>query len=382
LYRAIAIFHLGHRLSNSPRDEALTIISHLAEIGPRRAGSPQEATAAAFINGRLRRAGMGVTTHSLLVSPRRRRLYGAAAAAGLFAALTAIFLPLPALALALAAIITLIIDAAIGPLSLIRPYQASQSIIGVQAIAGGAGLASRSPRWRVVLLAPLDSPTEATKLSALAGPSRSAAIARMITLTLVGLAAMAEILSPRHGWALLVVPTAILLALQLAGSLSGPRPALRDGSSGALAAMVLSAQRLRDLEHVEIWAAAIGASALDPGGVEDLLKIYPFERERTLIITLEQLDGGQLCYSIGTRRANQEITTLAAAAFQVTAVERARADGASLSEPLCRRGMRTISLYGHRDSRETAATYRAAAPLSEGAARLITAIVEQLEGEG
>jgi hypothetical protein len=369
-------------LSNSPRDEALTIISHLAEIGPRRAGSPQEATAAAFINGRLRRAGMGVTTHSLAVSPRRRRLYGAAAAAGLFAALTAIFLPLPALALALAAIITLLIDATVGPLSQIRPSQASQSIIGTQAIAGGAGLASRSPRWRVVLLAPLDSPTVATGLSALAGPSRSAAIARVITLALVGLAAMAEILSPHHGWALVVVPAAILLALQLAGSLSGPRPTLRDGSLGALAAMVLSAQRLHDLKHVEIWAAAIGASSVDSGGVEDLLRLYPFERERTLIIALEQLDGGQLCYSLGTRRANREIASLAAAAFQISAVERTRADGASLSEPLCRRGMRAISVYSHSDSREAAATHRATAPLSEGAARLITAIVEQLEGEG
>jgi hypothetical protein len=149
--------------------------------------------------------------------------------------------------------------------------------------------------------------------------------------------------------------------------------------------MVLSAQRLRDLEHVEVWAAAVGASSLDPGGVEDLLRIYPFEQERTLLIALEQLDGGQLCYSVGGRRARQEIASLAALAaesLQIAAVERTRADGATLTEPLRRRDMRAISVYGHSDSGDDAATHQAAAPLSVGTARLIAAIVEQLEDGG
>jgi hypothetical protein len=372
-------------LSSSPRDEALTIISHLAEIGPRCAGSPQEATAAAFVNGRLRRAGMGVTTHSLVVSPRRRRLYGIAAAAGLFAALTAIFLPLPALVLALAAIISLTLDAAFGPLALIGPRHASQSIIGTQAITGGAGLAPRAPRWRVVLLAPLDSPSVATGLSALAGPGLSAALARVIILALVGLAAMAELISPHRGWALLVVPAAILLALQLAASLRGPRPTLHTSNLGALAAMVLATQRLHSLDHVEIWAAAVGASSLDTGGIEDLLAIYPFERERTLIIALEQLDGGQLCYGVNTRRARPEIVRLAAAAAaatQVATVERTRAESSALIEPLRRRGMRAISVYGHSEAGEAPASRHTTATLSAGAALLIAAIVEQLEDGG
>jgi len=369
-------------LSSSPRDEAQTIISQLAEIGPRRAGSPQEATAAAFVNGRLRRADMGVTTHSLLLSPRRRRLYGAAAAAGLLGALTAIFLPLPSLALALAAIITLALDAAIGPLAQIGPRHASQSIIGTQAIVGGAGLASRSPRWRVVILAPLDSPTVAAGLSALAGPSLSAGMARVGALALVGVAALAELASPNRGWVLLVAPAATLLALQLAATLRGPRPAPHDGNLGALAAMVLAAQRLCALEYVEVWAAAVGASSLDPGGVEDLLRIYPFERERTLIIAIEQLDGEQLCYGVD---GPQEIVSLAALAAEVpliAAAQRARAHGAALTEPLRRRGLRTISVYGDSAGGAAAVAPQVAASQSERAALLIAAIVQQLEGGG
>jgi hypothetical protein len=369
-------------LSISPRDEALTIISHLAEIGPRCAGSPQEATAAAFVNGRLRRAGMGVTTHSLGISPRRRRLYGVAAAAGLLAALSAIFMPLPALVLALAAIITLALDTWFGPLVQIGPRHASQSIIGTQAITGGAGLAPRAPRWRVVILVPLDSPTIATGLSALAGPGRSAALARVIALALVGLAALAELMSPHRGWALLVVPAAILLALQLAAALRGPLPASHASNLGAPAALVLAAQGLRSLEHVEIWAAAVGASSLDPGGIEELFRIYPFERERTLVIALEQLDGGELCYSVSARREHQQIVSLATAAgaaIQTAPVERARAEHALLIEPLRRRGIQTMVIYGHSSARHAPATRQTAAPLSADAALLIAAIVEQLE---
>jgi hypothetical protein len=370
-------------LSSSPRDEALAIISHLAEIGPRRAGSPQEATAAAFVNGRLRRAGMGVTTHSLAVTPRRRRLYGTVAAAGLFAALTTIILPLPALALTLAAIAALFLDAAIGPLAQIGPRNASQSIIATQAINGGAGLAPRSPRWRVVILASLDSPTLATGLAVLAGPSRLASAARVIALALVEAAALAELLSPHRGWALLVVPATIALACQLVASLRGPRPAPRDGNLGALAAIVLAAQRLRDLEHVEIWVGAVGATSLDPGGIEDLLRIYPFEPERTLIIALEQIACGQLRYSLDTRHAHQEIVNMAdlAAVVSISPTRRTRSSTAVLIEPLRHRGMHAIAIYSHGESSEATTTREAAALLSEGAALLIAAIVEQLEDQ-
>ncbi len=362
-------------MSISLRDEALTIISHLAEIGSRRASSPQEATAAAFINGRLRRAGMGVTTHALAVSPRRRRLYAAVAAAGIIAALTAIFLPLPALTLALAATIILSLDAARGPLAQIGPRHASQSIVGTQAITGGAGLAPRSPRWRVVILAPLDSPTVATGLSILAGPARPAALARSFSLALVVLVALAELLSPHRGWVLFVVPAAILLTLQLAAALRGPQPAACDGNLGALATLVLAAQRLRTLDHVEIWAAAVGAISLDPGGIDELLRIYPFEPARTLIITLEQFNGEHLYYRINRRRGHQEIINLTNPTLAISADGRSRTEGVALIEPLRRSGMQTVSVYGRSDF----STHKDIALRSEQAALLITAIVEQLE---
>jgi hypothetical protein len=192
-------------------------------------------------------------------------------------------------------------------------------------------------------------------------------------------------MSPHRGWALLVVPAAILLALQLAAALRGPLPASHASNLGAPAALVLAAQGLRSLKHVEIWAAAVGASSLDPGGVEELLRIYPFERERTLVIALEQLDGGELCYSVSARREHQHIVSLATAAgaaLQTAPIKRARAERALLSEPLRRRGIQTMVVYGHSSARHAPTTRQTAAPLSADAALLIAAIVEQLEAAG
>jgi hypothetical protein len=370
--------HQGQGVISGPRDEALTIISHLAEIGPRRAGSPQEATAAAFINGRLRRSGMGVTTHSLPVTPRRRRLYAVTAACGLFAALSAIILPTPALSLALVAIVALLVDSATGPLVSFGPHYASQTIVGTQAIAGGAGLAARVPRWRVVLLAPLDTPSAIGGLASLAGPGHSAAMARLVALGLVALAALAEQLSTQRGWVLLAVPAAVLLAVQLAAALRGPEPAALDGGVGALAALALAAQQLHELEHVEVWAAAIGAAAMDAGGVEGLLRIYPFERERTLIIALERIDCGRLHYSLGRGDAGlRALVAEAAAAAGGDVGEGPRTAGA-LSEPLARRGMRVISLAS--GTEPGAGGGRQADPrIGEVATRLVVALVERLE---
>ncbi|NTV64075.1 MAG: hypothetical protein HGA65_11145 [Oscillochloris sp.] len=293
--------------SSSLRTEVQLLIGHLTEIGTRRAGSPQEATAAAFINARLRRAGMGVSTQPLQVSSRRRRLYGTTAACGLFAALTAILLPTPALVLALAAAVILVIDATRGPLTIPGPRHASQTIIGTQAIAALQHAAPRLPRWRVLLLAPLDSSMATAGIAALAGPSFRVGMARLGALLLVALAAWLHRSHPERGWVLLVIPAVIVLALQIVAVLRGPALAQSDGSICALTTLLLAAQQLHDLQHVEIWAVALGSTSIDPASVEDLLGHYPFEPDHTLVIALDHLVAGQLCLAMNGRYSDQSL---------------------------------------------------------------------------
>ncbi|MGB9632790.1 MAG: hypothetical protein ACPL8I_05650 [Chloroflexaceae bacterium] len=55
-----------HAAANDEATEIEMLVAELAErIGPRRPTSAEEARAAAFVNGRLRRAGMGVAESRL-----------------------------------------------------------------------------------------------------------------------------------------------------------------------------------------------------------------------------------------------------------------------------------------------------------------------------
>ena len=134
------------------RDEAHEIeglLEHLAATAKERAPtSPAEAAAAAFVNGRLRRAGMGVSTYELRAVRRPGGAYMIVGALGLLAAALAPFAPLPSLLLALLLLGALLYDALGAPIPPVGPRRASQNIVGTRAVAGAAGLAPRPPRWR------------------------------------------------------------------------------------------------------------------------------------------------------------------------------------------------------------------------------------------
>ncbi len=265
-------------------------MSHLSDIGVRVAGSPQEATVAAFVNARLRQTGMGVSANPLRLTPRRQRMYALVAAAGLFAALTALVLPIPALILALLGVILLLADQTSGPLVHIGQQLPSQTIVGNRAIAANSSaLGPPPPRWRVVLLAPLDA--------ALVPPSRWAIAARIFPLLLVVCATLFDLLLPARGWVLLSIPASVLLTIQIVLLLRPPQLAPGDADTGALATLLLSAKRLPDMQQVEVWAIVVGASALDPAGIEEMLRIYPFDPQQTLFISMEHVGSGTLHYA-------------------------------------------------------------------------------------
>lgn len=334
-----------------PRDatrELEVLLAQLAEQAyPRLAGSPAEATAAALINGRLRRAGMGVATYPVRVVVRPGGAYVVLGALGVVAAALSPLLPLPSLLLALGVLAWLGADSLGASIPPLGRRSLSQTIIGVRAIEGASGLAPRVPRWRVVLLAPLDSALDWTGLLALAGPGRRSALARLSAAALVALGAALALLLPGLWW-LVGLPGALGCLLLSVAALSRPRTAQHDSGLVALAALLSTAQRLKRLHTVEFWAAAVGASGADPRGFTSLLPQLPFAQERTLFIALEQLTGAHLALVLPTGANDALLCELAAAAVaadpSLSAVIGPYAPPTSLAPPLQRHGYHTLSI--------------------------------------
>lgn len=269
--------------------ELAALVSLLGEQArPRMAGSPAEATMAALVNGRLRRYGMGVATYPLRVVKRPGRGYLLLGLLGCSAFLLSPLLAWPSLFLAL--VVLLGLGLTLPPLGRLV---ASQTIMGVREIEGAAGLAPRSPRWRVVVLAPLDSPLAWQGFQAIAGPSRSAVLGRLAFGCLVCLGPLAALWLPGYWW-LLGLPGALGCCWLVLAALQPPTAALPDGSLPALAALLTLAQRSQRLRQVELWTGAVGATASDPRGMALILSQLPFERTQTIFIALEQLAGTQL----------------------------------------------------------------------------------------
>jgi hypothetical protein len=362
------------------------LIGQMAEQAhSRMAGSPAEATAAAFVNGRLRRAGMGVATYPLRVAVRPGGAYVILGALGLVAAGMSPLLALPSLLLALGVLAWLIADSLGAPIPPIGRRSASQTIIGVRAIEGAAGLAPRAPRWRVVLLAPLDSALDWGGLRALAGPGRAGALGRIGAAALVVAGAAAALLLPDPWW-LIGLPGALGSLLLALAALGRPGPAADDGGLTALAALLSVAQRVDRLATVELWAAAVGATGVDPRGLTALLPRLPFDRATTLFISLEQLVGEQLVF-VTRDGADGLLLELAGAADaadpQIDAEPRPCDQPSRLAAPLRRHGYRTLTILARpRGAAGHAAPRRTPAPdprLVERATRLVASIIAQLE---
>ncbi|RRR68622.1 MAG: hypothetical protein EI684_17380 [Candidatus Viridilinea halotolerans] len=325
--------------------ELAALLSLLHEQArPRMAGSPAEATMAALVNGRLRRANMGVATYPLRVVCQPGRVYVLLGLLGAAAFVLSPLLPLPSLLLALTLLLALLVTSFGVALPPLGRRGASQTITGVRAIEGAAGLAPRSPRWRLVVLAPLDSSLAWQGLQSIAGPSRRAVLLRCAAVGFVILGSLAALLLPATWWWLLGLPGAIgSLWLALAAS-QPPTAALPDSNIPALATLLRLAQRTRSMQQVELWVAAVGASASDSRGMALVLSQLPFERENTIFIALEQLSDDQL--GLVTSRADDPLLQQL---LQDVALPTwpAQHQTTQLAPLLQRHGYRTLSLVTH-----------------------------------
>ncbi len=274
------------------REDPLDAVFLVAEtIGPRPATSLGEARAAAYLDGRLRRAGMRVTADPFVVAVWEgwdgvavALLVLAAVALYFWFPLAAVALLLPALSLALWRVVR-------PDLPLLARRRESQNVIGTRAGP------QRAP-WRVVLLAPLDAPPQLPAVLRPLSDPRVLALVRAVACLLVALPALAGLWDvQRLWWYVQMLPAAALLALAAQSVWQG-RAASGAGAinhAGALAVLLSTVETLGPTERVELWAVGLGATV--PGvGLGDLLRRYPFERERTLFVALESIGAGELAY--------------------------------------------------------------------------------------
>lgn len=369
--------------SRSLRDDALDVVRHLVTvIGPRGATSLAEAQAAAYVDGRLRRAGMRVTADTFRAPTSLGLTFAIVSLLGILAALLTHWLPFPSLLLALWGLALVIRDGLV-PLPVLAAQRDSQNIVGTRAC-------EKPPCCRVVLLAPLDSLPNTSRLGQFASPHRLAIIGRISAFSLLALLALLHLLNARDIWWYgQALPAAYLLITMLPLRTNiGVSP----GGAGALAVLLSSAERLNTLRSVELWTVALGATATGNNGLRNLLERYPFPRDETLFIALEAIDHGYLTYAsregvLKQSPADSLLTQLAATVDAddplIDAEPRPYRNAPSIVAPLHTRGYRALTLRTHTHTPGITTSDNVLDSFDprmlERATRLLVGIVKQLD---
>ncbi|WP_322489466.1 hypothetical protein [Chloroflexus sp.] len=353
------------------------------QIGPRPATSAAEAMAAAQINARLRQAGFSVATHSLPATAHPgARL--APAAVGLMAAIgLAAWQPVVGMTVGFWLMALLLVDGIYAPLPPLRQRGISQNIIAVRPIEVAETQTPPQPRWRLVLLAPLDTPPVWRGLARLIAPTYEGLLARLALGSLpLAIAAIPTASALRWTLTIGAFAGALLLLWATRRQLPLMQP---DGGIAALATLIIAGQTIPRLQHVEVWAVAVGAAYCDQNGLKALIARYPFEPANTLIIGLGPLACGQLAIisRSGVFRHETADPLLYRLAMDADRAEpvidlepHTQAARDELLSPLRQRGFRTLSIRAIANGENTFTPLLAAR-----AARLIAAIACALDTE-
>jgi hypothetical protein len=376
------------------RDDPLDMVHHLVSvIGPRQPTSLGEARAAAYVDSRLRRAGLSVNADTFRAARSSGLTYFLLALLGVGAVLLAFWLPLWALLLALYGLLLAVSDALVIPLPALAQRRDSQNIVAIRACEGTEEGTPPWPRWRLVLLAPLDTPPERPGPFYLAGRHVGALVGRIGAFVGLVLLLGLQVFDPRDVWRYgQMALAAYLLLSALPLPWRGHQSALL-GSAGALAVLLSAVERLGALRSVEVWAVAVGASSTDAAGLQNLLLRYPFARENTLFLSLQQIGDSHLIAAtregvLRQHRADDLLLHLvheaAATDPEATpAVVRPWANASSLASVLHSRNYRVLSMLS-RDRQsiappESDAPDTAHAAALEQAARLVAGVAQQLD---
>lgn len=280
------------------RDDPLEVVRHLVtEVGTRRATSLAEADAAAYVDSRLRLAGLNVNADGFRAAISLGLTYPLLSLMGIAASLLSVWMVLPAFLLALYALILTVSDALSAPLPSLAPHRDSQNIVATRARVTNDEQAAPLPRWRVVVLAPLDADGEKIGMHRIVSGQTLSIIGRVVALLILVALLMILLFDPRDQWRYLqCIPIAYLLFTLWPGSTRVSHASLL-GSAGALAVLLASVERIGSLHSVELWTVALGATATGNRGLRDFLTRYPFSRDDTLFIVLQSITSGQLVYA-------------------------------------------------------------------------------------
>ena len=316
------------------------------EIEARRVGGLGEAQAAGYLAGRLGRAEQQTTILGFRSDADPRWLL--AALGGGIALALALPLALPERrVVALSALVVLVVlglwlDEYLGGAVLrqVLGRRDSQSVVGVRA-------ASLAPRWRAVIVAPLDG----------APPAPSPVMVRLVFAGLVLLLAVYGGLSWNVAWAW-HIPAIGLSAAVLLGFVgiawAQRMPVLARHGTGELAALLGSAEEVGQLRQVEVWTVAAGGSVVGEAGLRKLLRQYPFDGT-TVVINLHHITNGAPVYVtreglLRLRRSPAQLLALAAHAdaddARINAEPRAL-PSRTLAQFWQRNGFAAITLTSH-----------------------------------
>lgn len=331
------------RLRDNPQE---TVYRLAEDIGPRPPTSLGEARAAAYIDGRLRRAGMRVSADTFEASI-------AIGAEGLLVGMLAIvsvllyyWFPYPALVFSLVAFGVAIAAVFRRGTPLLARRRPCQSVVATRA-------ANDRPRRRLVLLAPLDTPPASERFERLLGGRIHMPIGRLIAISMLLLFEITGTLMVDRLWLYLsLIPFVYLMLSALVDGwalTASPTPGAIS-HAGALAVLLAACEALEEQEKTELWAVAIGATTAQ-AGLADMLRRYPFDQD-TFFIGLEGIGDGELCYLSHEgwllRQASDVLlaATIAEASIEIQAIIPARSYTATttLAGRLLANGYRALTL--------------------------------------
>ncbi len=275
-------------------EEQLAAIQYLSqEIGPRPPTSAAEARAAAYVNARMRQAGLEVEVQAFRAPPPPALplalLY-------LAAALTPFLYLYSRPAATVLSLLTFLVFAAEAPsfptLSSLFPIGKSQNVIGTRP-------AAQEARQHLIFLAHLDT----GRAGFLYHPRLVASRRRLFFLSLLlffslpVLAGLGWWFGSAEFWYAQWLPAGILaltLFLLLVQEIFRPHVAGANDNASGLSVLLRLADELKGLQYTDLWLVATGCQEAGQIGARRLLGRYPFPRENTYVVNLDSVGGGNL----------------------------------------------------------------------------------------
>lgn len=275
-------------------EEQLAAIQYLSqEVGPRPPTSAAEARAAAYVNARMRQAGLEVEVQTFRALPTPAPLLALLYLAAALTPLLYFYSRPAATVLSLLAFLVFVAEAPSFPVfSSCFPLGKSQNVIGTRP-------AARESRQHLIFLAHLDTGRAGFLYHPrlVAGRRRFFFLGLALFFSLPVLAGLGWWLGSVEFWYAQWVPAgvlALLLLLLLIQEAFRPYVAGANDNASGLSVLLRLADELKGLQYTDLWLVATGCQEAGQVGARRFLGRYPFPRESTYVVNLDGVGGGNL----------------------------------------------------------------------------------------